>query len=110
KIEDITKNPLTPFEYNKRQSNEVLNIGGKNVPVVVHDFCAKDKITPASFFALGYSYSVPLDKWNLSDMACDYVFLGDKVLDFEVPGTLGLIYNYKTWINNKDKGYPFLTA
>ncbi|MCB9360747.1 MAG: (E)-4-hydroxy-3-methylbut-2-enyl-diphosphate synthase [Flavobacteriales bacterium] len=110
KIEEIIINPLTPFEYNKRQTNEVLNIGGKNVPVVIHDFCSKEKITPASFFALGYNYSVPLDKWNLSDLACDYVFLGDKVLDFEVPGTLGLIYNYKTWINNKDKGYPFLTA
>lgn len=109
-IEEIVNNPLTPFEYNKRQTNEVLNIGGKNVPVVIHDFCTKDKITPASFFALGYNYSVPLDKWNISDMACDYVFLGDKILDFKVPGTLGLIYNYKTWINNKDKGYPFLTA
>ncbi len=110
KIEEITKNPLTPFEYNKRQTNEVLNIGGKNVPVVIHDFCAKEKITPASFFALGYNYSVPLDKWNLSDMACDYVFLGNKILDFEVPGTLGLIYNYKTWLNHQEKGYPFLSV
>ncbi|TXB63921.1 (E)-4-hydroxy-3-methylbut-2-enyl-diphosphate synthase [Vicingus serpentipes] len=110
KIEEITTNPLTSFEYNKRKTNEVLNIGGKNVPVVVHDFCAKDKITPASFFALGYNYSVPLDKWNLTDMACDFVFLGNNVLDFEVPGTLGLIYNYKTWISHQDKGYPFLNA
>jgi (E)-4-hydroxy-3-methylbut-2-enyl-diphosphate synthase len=110
KIEEITTNPLTPFEYNKRQTNEVLNIGGKNVPVVVHDFCLKEKISPASFFALGYNYSVPLDKWNLSDLACDYVFLGDKILDFEVPGTLGLIYNYKTWLNHQEKGYPFLSV
>lgn len=110
KIGEITTNPLTSFEYNKRKTNEVLNIGGKNVPVVVHDFCAKDKVTPASFFALGYNYSVPLDKWNLTDMACDYVFLGNNVLDFEVPGTLGLIYNYKTWVNHQDKGYPFLNA
>ena len=110
KIEEITTNPLTPFEYNKRQTNEVLNIGSKNVPVVIHDFCLKEKITPASFFALGYNYSVPLDKWNLSDMACDYVFLGDKTLDFEVPGTLGLIYNYKTWLSHQEKGYPFLSV
>lgn len=109
-IEEITNNPLTPFEYNKRKSQEVLNIGGKNVPVVVHDFCLKDKITPASFFALGYNYSVPLDKWNLTDMACDYVFLGNKVIDFEVPGTLGLIYNYKIWLNNRTNAYPFLNA
>ena len=109
-IPAITANPITPFEYNKRESQEVLNIGGKNVPVVVHDFCLKDKITPASFFALGYNYSVPLDKWNLSDMACDFVFLGDKIIDFEVPGTLGLIHNYKTWLSHQAKSYPFLTS
>ncbi len=110
KIEEINDNPLTPFEFNKRETEEVLNIGGKNVPVVVHDFCAKDKVSPASFFALGYNYSVPLDKWNLSDMACDYVFLGNKVIDFEVPGTLGLIYNYKIWVINKVNAYPFLSV
>lgn len=112
KIPEITQNPITPFEYNKRETNEVLNIGGKNVPVVVHDFCLKEKITPASFFALGYNYSVPLDKWNIADMACDYVFLGNKAIDFEVPGTLGLIYNYKTWLNHKNtfNAYPFLTT
>lgn len=110
KIPEITQNPIKPFEYNKRETNEVLNIGGKNVPVVVHDFCLKDKVTPASFFALGYNYSVPLDKWNIADMACDFVFLGNKVIDFEVPGTLGLIYNYKTWLTNQANSFPFLSA
>jgi len=81
-IPNITKNPLTPFEYNQRKTNEVLNIGGKNVPIVIADFCLKEKITPASFFALGYNYSIPLDKWNITDAACDYVYAGDKVVDF----------------------------
>ena len=38
-------------------------------------------------------------------MAADYVFVGDHELDFEVPGTLGVIYNYKRWKTHK-KGYP----
>lgn len=103
---------LTPFEYNKRKTNEVLNFGDANVPRVVADFCLKEKITHASFFALGYHYSVPLDKWNITELACDYVFLGDKTIDFEVPGTLGLIYNYKTWliVRNNFNSYPFLDA
>lgn len=109
-IKEIENNPITPFEYNKRVTNEVLNIGHKNVPVVVADFCLKEKVTAASFFALGYNYSVPLDKWNIADAACDYVFLGDNLIDFETPGTLGIIYNYKTWLNNKSKNYPLLTA
>lgn len=44
-------------------------------------------------------------------MACDYIFLGDKTIDFEIPGTLGLIYNHATWLKEKDKprSYPFIT-
>ena len=108
KIEEITKNPLHSFDYVKRETDEVLNIGGKNVPIVMDDFCLKEKITAASLFALGYNYSVPLDKWHISDMAADYVFVGNHDVNFEVPGTLGIIYNYKKWLTHK-KGYPFLT-
>ena len=108
-IEKITKNPLHSFDYKRRETNEVLNIGGGNVPIVMADFCLKEKITAASFFAVGSNYSVPLDKWNITDMASDYVFVGNHDLDFEVPGTLGVIYNYKKWIVHR-KGYPFLTT
>jgi (E)-4-hydroxy-3-methylbut-2-enyl-diphosphate synthase len=110
-IPAIVNYPVTPFEYNRRITREVVNLGGAHhVPRVIADFSAKEKVTPASLFALGYQYSVPLDKWNLTDMACDYIFLGDRILDFEIPGTLGLIYNHKTWLTQKhrDRAYPFL--
>tara|TARA_B100000809_G_scaffold71875_1_gene69531 strand:+ start:274 stop:2208 length:1935 start_codon:yes stop_codon:yes gene_type:complete len=109
-IKSIDKSTITPFEYNRRKTTEVLNIGGKNVPIVMANFCLKGKITPASLFALGYNYSVPLDKWNIADAACDYVFVGDKEVDFELPGTLRLIHNHKTWINHKEKSSPFMDA
>ena len=109
KIKKIDINPLKPFEYQRRKTNSILNIGNKNTPIVKADFSMKKKITPASFFALGYSYSVPLDKWHISDMAADYVYVGDHTINFEVPGTLGIIYNYKKWKQHK-KGYPFLTT
>ncbi len=108
-IEKITKNPLHSFDYKRRETNEVLNIGGGNVPIVMADFCLKDNISTASFFALGANYSVPLDKWHITDTAVDYVFVGDNDVDFEVPGTLGIIYNYNKWQEHK-KGYPFLTV
>ena len=108
-IEKITKNSLHSFDYKRRETNEVLNIGGGNVPIVMADFCLKDNISPASFFALGSTYSVPLDKWHITDTAADYVFVGNHDVDFEVPGTLGIIYNYKKWQEHK-KGYPFLDA
>jgi (E)-4-hydroxy-3-methylbut-2-enyl-diphosphate synthase len=112
-IPAIDHYPINPFEYNRRKTRQVLNFGGEHhIPRVVADFTAKDKITQASFFALGYQYSVPLDKWNIADMACDYIFLGDQKIDFQIPGTLGLIFNHATWLTQKDRdrAYPFIRA
>ena len=111
-IPEISNCQINPFEYTRRRTHEVVNLGGHQVPRVIADFSAKEKITPASLFALGYHYSVSLDKWNIADMACDYIFTGDKTIDFEIPGTLGLIHNHKTWLTQKhrDRVYPFIPA
>jgi (E)-4-hydroxy-3-methylbut-2-enyl-diphosphate synthase len=111
-IPEIIHYPIQPFEYNRRKTREVANLGGHHVPRVMADFSQKEKVSAASFFALGYQYSVPLDKWNITDMACDYVFLGDKTIDFEIPGTLGLIFNHATWLTQRarDRAYPFIHA
>jgi (E)-4-hydroxy-3-methylbut-2-enyl-diphosphate synthase len=111
-IPEINNNPINPYAYTRRHTHEVLNIGGHQVPRVIADFSTKEKITVPSLFALGYQYSVPLDKWNITDMACDYIFLGDKTVDFEIPGTLAFIHNHATWLKEKDKqrSYPFINA
>ena len=59
-----------------------------------YDFSNTELSSPANLFAVGYQYSVPLDKWNLTDQACDFIYLGDQELKFAIPGTLGVIYNY----------------
>ncbi|MCC5929938.1 MAG: (E)-4-hydroxy-3-methylbut-2-enyl-diphosphate synthase [Cyclobacteriaceae bacterium] len=104
--------PVNPYQYNKRTSRQVQNIGGDQVPRVIADYTHRKDISPASLFALGYQYSVPLDKWNIADMACDYVFVGDAKIDFEIPGTLGIICDYKTWFEVKERPrtFPILTA
>ena len=97
-----------PFEYKRRETKSVLNIGGHNVPRVISDFSAQKKISHSDFSAVGYNYSEKLDKWNLTDQACDYIYLGDNEIDFEIPGTLGLIYNSQTFakLKNKTRAYP----
>lgn len=107
-VREIEEYPINPFEYNRRKTRSTLNIGDHNAPVVVADYSLKEKLSPASFFPLGYRYSVPLDKWNLGDQACDYVFVGNNVIDFEIPGALGVIQNYKAWNQEKERHYPFL--
>ena len=104
--------PYNPYEHERRRTNAVINIGAKNVPRVIADFSAKEKITAASLFACGYNYSVPLDKWNLTEQAADFVFAGSNVVDFELPGTLGVIYNSDTWASNANQKqcYPLFCA
>ena len=49
-IEPVNKYPLNPFEYQKRKSNTVLNIGGKNVPIIKADFSHKKENNSSIFF------------------------------------------------------------
>lgn len=97
-----------PYDYQRRETTTITNFGGHNVPRVIADFSTKETITPATFFAVGYNYSVPLDKWNLTDTACDYIFVGNNSIDFEIPGTLGIIYNSEAWkkIETPVRQYP----
>ena len=108
-IPSLDERPYNPFEYTRRHTAAVGNVGGKNVPVVVADFSDRDQITPATLFPVGYTYSVPLDKWNLADQACDYAFVGNHGVDLDLPGTLGIIQNAQYW-EMKDRHYPLLTA
>ena len=99
--------PYNPFEYERFHTNEIINIGNHNVPRIIADYSMKSEVTAASLFGVGYNYSVPLDKWNLTDMAVDYLFLGDNNINFEIPGTLGLIYNSQSWLPHKNHKLSF---
>ena len=103
KQEIINKLPYSPFEYKRRESFAVSNIGTKQVPVVVADFSKMDVITPGDLEAIGYRYDDKTDKWNIGDAAADYIFTADKELDFALPGTLKIILYHHAWINAKDK-------
>jgi len=101
----------SPIEHSRRRTTEILNIGGQQVPRVVGSLDEKKEITHASLYPFGYNYSVQLDKWNIADQACDYLFVGDKKVDFDIPGTLGLIYNHGRWklFEGKARSYPLFT-
>jgi (E)-4-hydroxy-3-methylbut-2-enyl-diphosphate synthase len=101
----------SPFFYNKRESAAFHNIGGKNTPIVLADLSDVDDIKPAHFFGFGYQYSIPLDKWNIQDQAADYVYIGNNEIEFEVPGTLGIIVDFELWnakYSDKSGYYPLV--
>lgn len=92
-----------PFQYHRRNTSEQENFGGHQVPRVVINLENENLKDPAILNAVGFSYSALLDKYNLSDQACDMVYLADKLPSFSLPGGLKQLYNYQTWLKLADK-------
>ena len=103
KVPPVDKLPYLPFEYKRRESFEIGNIGGKQVPVVIADISRMEKITPAHLQSVGYTYDAGTDKWTIGDSAADYIFTGNQLLDFELPGTLKVVVYPGAWADAKDK-------
>src|SRR5574343_618365 len=90
----------SPFEYKRRPTFEVGNIGGKQVPVVIADLSKLDNITPEALISIGYTYDAITDKWSIGDMAADYIFTGHQIPAFALPGTLKVIVYPATFANH----------
>ena len=96
------KLPYDPFNYQRRETFVIDNIGGRHVPVVIADLSKIDKITPLHLKEIGYEYEAATDKWNIGDAAPDYLFCNSP-LSFELPGTLKVLLHYSEWSNVKHK-------
>ncbi|HRI24119.1 MAG TPA: (E)-4-hydroxy-3-methylbut-2-enyl-diphosphate synthase [Ferruginibacter sp.] len=103
-----TKPSYSPFEYKRRETEEVSNIGKKHVPVVIADYMLSKSIAYPDLQAIGYNYDESTDKWNIADAAADYIYTAGKTLDFSLPGTLKVICDHKTWLSvaDKEKYFP----
>ncbi len=100
---------LNPFEYTRRGTHVSDMLGGEQVPRVVADLSKVTIESQAAFFRVGYAYSVPNDKWNIADTACDYIYTGRQIPPFEIPGSLGIIVDSEVWRSNSPRVYPLFT-
>ena len=107
-IQSIGKVPFNPFEYARRQTTPVANIGGTLVPVVVADFMKHADIAHKDLASIGYTYNEETDKWNIHDAAADIIYTGSRLPSFALPGTLKVVCDYATWLRSdkKDHNYP----
>lgn len=111
KIIPIENSPINPFIYSRRRTYEVSGIGGDTVPKVIIDL-SKNKIEDQSSLKnIGYIYDSLTEKWNITDQACDLIYLGNQLLPFDSPNNLKIIYDYNIWLRLSDdtKGFPLLT-
>jgi (E)-4-hydroxy-3-methylbut-2-enyl-diphosphate synthase len=113
-LEPVEKIPYSPFEYKRRETIPVSNIGARHVPVVVADFMNAKGISFLDLSSIGYLYDEPSDKWNISEGAADYIFTGNKLIEFELPGTLRAICQYNAWLKagagDRQKYFPLYTG
>jgi (E)-4-hydroxy-3-methylbut-2-enyl-diphosphate synthase len=107
-VDTDSKTTWNPFEFTKLKSNEVLQIGGAHVPRIVADFSMNQTLQTTDLAAIGYHYEPVSDKWKMTELGADFIFLGDKQSDFMLPMGLSAIFNAETWfkIANKIGAYP----
>ena len=81
-------------------------MGGENVPRVLIDLTKESKINENLIQKLGYQYIFESDKWEISEMGSDYIYIGKLEINFNIPGTLGVIQDYKFWQRNQSFCFP----
>ena len=96
-LPEIADPPFHPYEYEKRQSVNVNNVGGKEVPRVIIDLSDLEIITPAYLKHCGHYYNEELDKWTTADAAADFIYIGNKSIDFDLPGMVSVIQDSASW-------------
>ncbi|MCH7613178.1 MAG: (E)-4-hydroxy-3-methylbut-2-enyl-diphosphate synthase, partial [Candidatus Marinimicrobia bacterium] len=97
--------PFHPFGYEKRETIQIQNFGGENVPRVIVDLSRIKNLKQADLIHCGHYYNKELDKWTTADAAADFIYIGKNAINFELPGTVSVIRNGETW-QEKDQHYP----
>jgi (E)-4-hydroxy-3-methylbut-2-enyl-diphosphate synthase len=99
---------LANLNKTTENNTSVLTIGKGHVPVVIADFMLAEQITHADLQTAGYTYNEATDKWNIADAAADYIYSGNKLIDFALPGTVKVIIDAKSLPaeNSDEKYYP----
>ena len=97
--------PYDPYFHVRRKTFQILNIGSDQVPRVIGDLSSFSSIKPEDLGPFGYLYADKKDKWHISDLAVDFLYIGSNSLDFEIPGTLGIIQHHSV-IESKPRHYP----
>lgn len=110
-IAAIEVSPVDPFQYHKRSTREVVNIGKRNVPRVIADLRALKNPVVSDLKSLGHFYLPEPDKWRMNDQGCDFVYSGENEVPFMLPNGLRELIDYPTWnkIANKKNRHPVYT-
>jgi (E)-4-hydroxy-3-methylbut-2-enyl-diphosphate synthase len=106
-IKPVATSPINPFQYFRRKTHEVLNIGGQNVPRVVADYSKIEDVQIEDLKGIGHFYLPLPDKWKMNDLGTDFIYTGINKISFMLPNGLKEISDYEVWKNTADKQHAF---
>ena len=109
KVED---NYINPFNYTKKITKKRFKIGGDNVPIVIVDLSNLKEIDYNDLSEINYTYVKSIDKWNIGDLAPEYIYLENINHTIELPIQLKIICPFKIWkkSNKKLRIYPLMNV
>ncbi|MGN6648178.1 MAG: (E)-4-hydroxy-3-methylbut-2-enyl-diphosphate synthase, partial [Cytophaga sp.] len=108
----VEKNPINPYSYKRRSTNDVHTIGGANVPRVIADLSHVESLEMKDLKSIGHFYLPALDKWSMNDLGADFVYTGHQKAPFMLPNGLREIVDADTWkvLPDQTTVYPLFTA
>jgi len=111
-LNNTSKNNWNAFEYKRRESHEIYNFGLHQVPRVIIDFSNNKNLLATDLQAIGHIYDASIDKWHMSDLGADFIFLGENKASFMMPMGLKAIYHSSVWnlVSDKLNAFPLFTT
>jgi (E)-4-hydroxy-3-methylbut-2-enyl-diphosphate synthase len=111
-LPDRHEAPIDPYSFQRRSSQTIHNFGSDQVPRVVADFSTLGLLQETDLMPIGHYFSFSLDKWNMTDLGCDYLYLGDRPSPFMLPNGLKAIYNADTWSTQDipERSFPYFSS
>ncbi len=110
-IKPVSEYKLNPFQYKKRETHPVFNIGGKYHPVVISDL-SNTGFSPEALSGAGWRYNSSKKNRVFGDMAADYLYINDLDKEYDIPDNKGIITDYLKWKEfhgNKDRLFPLFS-
>jgi len=107
-IPAIQHYPINPFAYLRRETKEVYNMGGKNVPRVMADASTVRIQEKSDLKPIGHHYLPATDKWHLDDQGADFLYAGSNTIPFMVANGSRVVYDFAHWnsLDNKAGTHP----
>ncbi|KAA0993590.1 (E)-4-hydroxy-3-methylbut-2-enyl-diphosphate synthase [Dyadobacter aurulentus] len=106
-IEAIENCPINPFQYTRRETREVNNIGHLNVPRVIADYSNIPVQNLADLKSIGHFFLPVPDKWAMNDLGADYIYTAKNPVPFMLPNGLKEILDYEQWVLHPEKANKF---